>query len=212
VRGSRNRLGDGRGESGSIPARAGEPSARHVRRDDPRVYPRACGGARNSHECVPDLGGLSPRVRGSPAGPVHPGAPRGSIPARAGEPRACGVLDAPAGVYPRACGGARGWCRIPCGQRGLSPRVRGSLLHTNARKVVRGSIPARAGEPAIGGLPEPEIRVYPRACGGASERGGPRSGRVGLSPRVRGSHAPPVSWTPLPGSIPARAGEPLPAS
>ena len=92
---------------------------------------------------------------------------------------------------------------------GLSPRVRGNRGPGSVRGVGPGSIPARAGEPrlavgkaAVGG-------VYPRACGGtlivllSAER------LCGLSPRVRGNRGHQVQGDPRPGSIPARAGEPV---
>ena len=67
----------------------------------------------------------------------------------------------------------------------------------------RGSIPARAGEPALGfGI----LGLSPRV------RGKPSSwAPLGLSPRVRGNLGVPRTGLPSPqdGSIPARAGEPL---
>ncbi len=78
------------------------------------------------------------------------------------------------------------------------------------RKGPQGSIPARAGEPVRQFLETGDPRVYPRACGGAIRRTASSSIAGGLSPRVRGSR---VQVTPIAvggGSIPARAGEPLP--
>ena len=77
----------GRGELGSIPACAGEPSARRQLIDLPEVYPRVCGGTIQIVESESQVMGLSPRVRGNPERkPKHPNA-SGSIPACAGEPR-----------------------------------------------------------------------------------------------------------------------------
>ena len=72
--------------NGSIPARAGEPSAILPASSGCAVYPRACGGTSRVDADVYSQVGLSPRVRGNrSARPgAHPG--RGSIPARAGEP------------------------------------------------------------------------------------------------------------------------------
>ena len=71
---------------GSIPAGAGEPTARSGLIPRRWVDPRGCGGA----GCVPSLKtigkGRSPRVRGSPADPALSSDPLGSIPAGAGEP------------------------------------------------------------------------------------------------------------------------------
>ena len=53
-------------------------------------------------------------------------------------------------------------------KQGLSPRVRGNLVHIALDSTLVGSIPARAGEPHSGeSLRMPSLdRVYPRACGG----------------------------------------------
>ena len=73
-----------------------------------------------------------------------------------------------------------------------------------------GLFPARAGEPPLN-QPQGSIEaVYPRACGGTSPSIIDISEVIGLSPRVRGNpylHALPQ---PVHGSIPARAGEPVP--
>ena len=54
---------------GSIPACAGEPSAGTRSTRMRRVYPRVCGGAASTLRTTAHVGGLSPRVRGSPGGP-----------------------------------------------------------------------------------------------------------------------------------------------
>ena len=72
--------------------------------------------------------GLSPRVRGNLnlMGLIE--IPKGSIPARAGEPGRIWITRALITVYPRACGGTLlyYWLSLFC--QGLSPRVRGNPL------------------------------------------------------------------------------------
>ena len=152
--------------------------------------------------------GLSPRVRGNHETQAYPGQIRGSIPARAGEPRLAILTFVRNKVYPRACGGTHS-AHPPCSIRlGLSPRVRGNrLLDASATRLGR-SIPARAGEPAGPDVRSARWTVYPRACGGTEDvyRAIRRSG--GLSPRVRGNPNPLVDVLGRQGSIPARAGEP----
>ena len=69
---------------------------------------------------------------------------------------------------------------------GLSPRVRGKQHHRRIHPGGGGSIPACAGEtqciPDSGIYPE----VYPRVCGGNSQRRRRNINPQGLSPRVRG--------------------------
>ena len=201
-----------------------------------RVYPRVCGGGArwsSSNEgsipaCAgepreragPARGGLSPRVRGSPLamervvdgtglsprvrGSQEP-ARRPRRPARGLSPRVRGSrhLHRPRvstrRVYPRVCGGATHWPLCRCG-------------------CIRGSIPACAGEPHVGGLRKVyprmrprgamgQTRVYPRVCGGAPVIVAcPVSlWRPGSIPACAGE---PRHQT-APGSIPACAGEPL---
>ena len=90
---------------------------------------------------------IYPRVRGSLFIGTTVTSNSGSIPARAGEPLSQQRPSAPCGVYPRACGGALEGSLHPTPSSGLSPRVRGSLLAHDAKKLCMGSIPARAGEP-----------------------------------------------------------------
>ena len=52
------------------------------------------------------------------------------------------------------------------------------------------------------------FRVYPRACGGTAINFSDQQRQLGLSPRVRGNLGQFVNVAGVPGSIPARAGEP----
>ena len=153
-----------------------------------------------------------PRVRGNQArGKTEPFA-LGSIPARAGEPAGSIRKPRPNGVYPRACGGTE--CARSCRHLlpGLSPRVRGNQRVKPRGSTCRRSIPARAGEPGCRDRGCGSGRVYPRACGGTIDvvkyLGG--SARPRIYPRACGGtiKTGARSADQLPGSIPARAGEP----
>ena len=208
VRGSRDRGNHRADRGGSIPACAGEPIMQGGTKNGEGVYPRVCGGAPGTSFPVPRKLGLSPRVRGSPNPARSSAATRGSIPACAGEPRSLPWLGQPRGVYPRVCGGAHNSSSAWEVNRGLSPRVRGSLRHDWPFAGQIGSIPACAGEPLSTASLSPLERVYPRVCGGAKSRKRTRVCTKGLSPRVRGSRT--YVWIILHrrGSIPACAGEP----
>ena len=67
-----------------------------------------CGGTSVWTVPTPLGWGLSPRVRGNPAGRVVRAHLRGSIPACAGEPASGGAYSYQEMVYPRVCGGTRG--------------------------------------------------------------------------------------------------------
>ena len=172
------------------------------------VYPRVCGGTRWIWCSGWTPGGLSPRVRGNrQPGRLPPGW-SGSIPACAGEPGTSHRRSAPRWVYPRVCGGTRGWGQRSHNGGGLSPRVRGNQNWERESEKWLGSIPACAGEPPRRNCHRPLRTVYPRVCGGTPAYCGNSGPGKGLSPRVRGNprrrHPPPAHQR----SIPACAGEP----
>ena len=73
---------------------------------------------------------------------------------------------------------------------GLSPRVRGNRPSSNIMTIPNGmkrSIPACAGEPCLEEWDARSERVYPRVCGGTTDRPTSAYEMVGLSPRVRGN-------------------------
>ncbi len=174
---------------GSIPARAGEPSAIAASRIAFAVYPRACGGTTSYRVIAEPPLGLSPRVRGNHAVARRRIASDGSIPARAGEPTTPTLSDPTQPVYPRACGGTVGMVVGPGGEVGLSPRVRGNPVERQRLQVIGRSIPARAGEPPTPRRCRLLVTVYPLACGGTLPVGSLGRLSSGLSPRVRGNHA-----------------------
>ena len=214
----------------TIPARAGEPEP--ATESAPRVYPRACGGTGTlfhggrSAQC-----GVYPRACGGTSSMVGDARAEGSIPARAGEPHSVPCILTSASVdgsIPARAGEPAVTPRARRRSEGLSPRVRGNrhaairspdpfpvypracggTLPTVAAGSLRdGSIPARAGEPALS--PAVALRgLSPRVRGNRhpSELACPGNG--GLSPRVRGNRPAWANRTKPRRSIPARAGEP----
>ena len=192
----------------SIPARAGEPVCRMPAGIAVWVYPRACGGTFHFTVGFTRDPGLSPRVRGNQSAVCLPVSPFGSIPARAGEPLTSVIICICLRVYPRACGGTPCLRHAGRSSTGLSPRVRGNLLHDQDGDITGGSIPARAGEPPQQWMKYMTAWVYPRACGGTHHDAPLHVVQMGLSPRVRGNHRPAGGLWRRGGSIPARAGEP----
>ena len=196
--------------AGSIPARAGEPQKGRRRARTDQVYPRACGGTQTSRVTSLLTWGLSPRVRGNRARSSSAASGPGSIPARAGEPGPPLRCGGRTKVYPRACGGTELTPDATPLAQGLSPRVRGNRFVQRLVDPQVRSIPARAGEPHPPARPRTSGRVYPRACGGTCRRPRRSDSPPGLSPRVRGNLLGAAERRRLRGSIPARAGEPLP--
>ena len=127
VRGNQHAGGGCDIDAGTIPARAGEPSALRGGATAGEDHPRACGGISQSGHRAIRRAGPSPRVRGEPvyaqAGQIR----AWTIPARAGGTVAPTTCRAAFWDYPRACGG--NWVRSVTivGYPGPSPRVRGEL-------------------------------------------------------------------------------------
>ena len=208
VRGNPFKWRSGSAPTRSIPARAGEPSPPPPHLDTTWVYPRPCGGTTLSDLVTGQTSGLSPPVRGNlPAGIGSIRLPR-SIPARAGEPTATQIAPRRSRVYPRPCGGTCCILAAEIWNLGLSPPVRGNPAGRPFIGIRHGSIPARAGEPSTGSSPATAGRVYPRPCGGTSERRNAKAVSGGLSPPVRGNRPLCRRQARVHGSIPARAGEP----
>ena len=166
--------------AGSIPACAGEPVRPNGCTANTRVYPRLCGGTGRTPDRGGMRAGLSPPVRGNPAGIPRAMNRPGSIPACAGEPWR--FSRPPRGIHLvrsiPACAGepdpaTKG--RRRCSWPGLSPPVRGNRDGDDGSSVALGD----------------SWGVYPRLCGGTIllKRGS------STYPRPRGS-------------IPACAGEP----
>ena len=196
----------------SIPACAGEPIYRQVRKLPRQVYPRVCGGTESELLEQDGEKGLSPRVRGNRGSNYRPAKVKRSIPACAGEPRPSWLVVRACGVYPRVCGGTADSSMFCWRYSGLSPRVRGNRTRAARCRCRQRSIPACAGEPIYHNERVWMFKVYPRVCGG-TERDRLRLERAqGLSPRVRGNlqRRPPGQHHR--GSIPACAGEPCPTS
>ena len=171
VRGNHDRAAPGVHVHRSIPACAGEPLMSIESRPPSWVYPRVCGGTKPAAGGSYSSPGLSPRVRGNPGRRAGGGQGRGSIPACAGEPWSPRPRRGRPRVYPRVCGGTEGVKTMADARAGLSPRVRGNRGRGLAPRPNPGSIPACAGEPAIGSRRSRGWRVYPRVCGGTLPSG-----------------------------------------
>ena len=132
----------------------------------------------------------------------------GPIPACAGQPGCPRIRGAAFGAYPRVCGATAILWLAHEKNLGLSPRVRGNLLPHPISWLLRGPIPACAGQPApiIGG--RRIARAYPRVCGATGQQRDVMVIVPGLSPRVRGNRRHHVCAAHQRGPIPACAGQP----
>ncbi len=132
---------------GSIPACTGKPDVASGGERSIEVYPRVYGEATARYELPLDLTGLSPRVRGSPAGRLPCHAFARSIPACTGKPAAQRARVFHHAVYPRVYGEAIALTASHSRLKGLSPRVRGSPATAADLVPLYRSIPACTGKP-----------------------------------------------------------------
>src|SRR5690554_134853 len=170
-----------------IPADAGNGVLRPERIRIEAVYPRGCEerDVQPALHCL--VSGLSPRMRGTET-IFNNGVNNGRfIPADAGNGFLSFKHQAGFTVYPRGCGERIPYQLLDAWARGLSPRMRGTVISMGNSPNERRFIPADAGNgptriPASILLP-----VYPRGCGErepARQAGGCLRG---LSPRMRGT-------------------------
>ena len=176
----------------SIPAWAGEPVHWKPWRSLTAVYPRVGGGTDTSYNLRARYKGLSPSGRGNRFMSQAEGERCRSIPAWAGEPTVSPCTSALVTVYPRVGGGTHRRGQLSHMREGLSPRGRGNHVPLGYLKVLRGSIPAWAGEPPPAAPCAGPAPVYPRVGGGTGSNISAISAISGLSPRGRGN---PVSST-----------------
>jgi hypothetical protein len=132
---------------GTIPARAGEPSAMATWSSREGDHPRAGGGTFCGSASTCAATGPSPRGRGNRCRCDCGKETTGTIPARAGEPPRHRGRSPEAWDHPRAGGGTYNSVSGMLTRAGPSPRGRGNhgCLCEEGRGI--GTIPARAGEP-----------------------------------------------------------------
>ena len=132
--------------------------------------------------------GSSPRMRGTLGGRRHGYSRRGLIPTYAGNTTHLSSVCKPYGAHPHVCGEhARRVC-LGFRTRGSSPRMRGTQCVLLPPFPERGLIPTYAGNTPTCETHCPCTRAHPHVCGEHARCGTRVAGRVGSSPRMRGTH------------------------
>ena len=149
----------------SIPACTGNPGSPGRQTLYPRVYPRVYGESLRPSDQLPQLSGLSPRVRGIHRRYVRRSNYPGSIPACTGNPRRGVGAGRRRRVYPRVYGESVTEDRPRAKAAGLSPRVRGIPSGRPAPAGRARSIPACTGNPDLRRVSFCFQAVYPRVYG-----------------------------------------------
>ena len=110
-----------------IPACAGNASASRRRLLGSTVHPRVCGERATTQQFISQMGGSSPRVRGTRLEAHRILGLARFIPACAGNAAGTDVQDNSVAVHPRVCGERGGIYAMNEDDYGSSPRVRGTL-------------------------------------------------------------------------------------
>ena len=152
------------------------------------------------------IAGSSPRVRGTQLRVVEDAPCLGIIPACAGNTSYDKNAGDATGDHPRVCGehvqGPVLFGHLP----GSSPRVRGTQEAAGLSAVLRGIIPACAGNTEFRRMLMISARDHPRVCGEHSSPFQSRFSPAGSSPRVRGTRIGRRATHTPGGIIPACAG------
>ena len=170
-----------------IPAPAGNTSGATNWRPTSSVHPRACGEHPGLTFLGGDLGGSSPRLRGTRLVAEDLPPLQRFIPAPAGNTLSGSSSRTMTTVHPRACGEHlthRLQHVLGCGS---SPRLRGTHPTLPPSSPHRRFIPAPAGNTLRRRIIPNHHAVHPRACGEHLARGERVPISAGSSPRLRGT-------------------------
>ena len=175
------------GESGIIPAYAGNTFSATPTPTSTGDHPRVCGEHPKAVPLTEASAGSSPRMRGTPE--RHHVAPRqgGIIPAYAGNTRRSSNAPSPTRDHPRVCGEHTPLVECPVTDQGSSPRMRGTPRIGVESAASPGIIPAYAGNTGVIDLTGQRFEDHPRVCGEHSHELEHVVALQGSSPRMRGT-------------------------
>ena len=177
-----------------------------------RAYPRSRGATEMPTPLPSAISGLSPLARGNLSRRNAQGFLPGPIPARAGQPHIRSNRLVHKRAYPRSRGATGADFGKPPLNSGLSPLARGNRIRGGDGTRYFGPIPARAGQPPACRCRWRVRGAYPRSRGATTTPSSFQRSPMGLSPLARGNRNQSHPRALLPGPIPARAGQPLPAA
>ena len=189
-----------------IPACAGNISKTGTGRTEDTVHPRVCGEHNKLAKSMRQLGGSSPRVRGTLRYQRHKGRPPRFIPACAGNISCRYGTGTYQSVHPRVCGEHLPADAGEALANGSSPRVRGTSQAARWGCTGRRFIPACAGNICPPVPSNSIMTVHPRVCGEHLGRLSRPAPTFGSSPRVRGTYKSTVRPCLILRFIPACAG------
>ena len=187
MRGTRGGHGHRQHSGGIIPAYAGNTPIDPDGTDYYRDHPRVCGEHRVHHLGGRGLQGSSPRMRGTPGLPRLARLYDGIIPAYAGNTLRKTKRTVRARDHPRVCGEHAWFAATSYVAAGSSPRMRGTLSEVWVFRLLRGIIPAYAGNTKGRSESKDGTGDHPRVCGEHTIIVAIIGSGGGSSPRMRGT-------------------------
>ncbi len=151
------------------------------------VHPRVCGEHTTNLSPEQQAIGSSPRVRGTLDDMGLFACKSRFIPACAGNTGTMQASGKQSSVHPRVCGEHDDGAETVNSKNGSSPRVRGTHIMADARRLAERFIPACAGNTCECRRYRVKNAVHPRVCGEHPHTNRSRHKHFGSSPRVRGT-------------------------
>ena len=170
------------------------------------VYPRVYGERGPGFGSAAQVGGLSPRIRGTDLTHKKGRLTGRFIPAYTGNGGSCFSTQISTSVYPRVYGERPAACRRGHSADGLSPRIRGTDIVYIPKNLHSRFIPAYTGNGSKPQAPKCPAPVYPRVYGERWRVDPDEVNGRGLSPRIRGTVSAVSSGSGIPRFIPAYTG------
>ncbi len=195
-----------RGARRFIPAGAGNTDTVGNHRRSLTVHPRGRGEHSDTELAQQELGGSSPRARGTPLVEMRSQVSGRFIPAGAGNTQPTDGQPSRATVHPRGRGEHSGKSKDSGLNSGSSPRARGTRNRIQAACSGRRFIPAGAGNTGRYGPPHGISTVHPRGRGEHWLKCSCARISTGSSPRARGTHGQGLGSQGRDRFIPAGAG------
>ena len=208
LRGNHPRRVEDPGRDRDIPAPAGQPRTCRSGRSQRRGHPRTCGATPHATWPAQQAGGTSPHLRGNRLFCCRIGPYPGDIPAPAGQPSSGPSAARNRPGHPRTCGATHHGRQHRPEQQGTSPHLRGNHPVMDVKERGLRDIPAPAGQPMCTVVPPHTRGGHPRTCGATSLPTPMTAHCPGTSPHLRGNRTLENAAAPIPGDIPAPAGQP----
>ena len=187
VRGTGRNAGNRQGLGGITPACAGNRIAAFMLIPPLQDHPRVCGEQAFNMECIANIAGSPPRVRGTVCSEKSSFRQKRITPACAGNRSICPRSAGNTKDHPRVCGEQFEEVVYAAAEKGSPPRVRGTESNFLDESPEYRITPACAGNSQRSPAQCRGCGDHPRVCGEQSAAFFSKNHSIGSPPRVRGT-------------------------